>query len=193
MDSHHTFCDIFKVQGHWPPDCITCKSHTQKIPANLTRTILLRAHQWNSQYQGNEKILGLRHFEDWLMDEQYCRYTWPQFLRFISFQRRFIRGRYQIFQIISHSSFAFCINLYVENLFEFCKRGVVSRRVNWMTNRFGFDFTFWAPPTATLSYEFARPTCHHCSRFKFVQNFQSDCICVCICIFIFFIFISWAF
>ena len=97
LDSHHTFCDIFKVQSHWPPDGITCKSHTQKIPANLTRTILLRAHQWNSQYQGNEKILGFRHFEDWLMDEQYCRYTWPQFLRFISFQRRLIKGRYQIF------------------------------------------------------------------------------------------------
>ena len=66
-----------------------------------------------------------------------------------------------------------------------------------MTNRFGFDFTFWAPPTATLSYEFARPTCHHCSRFKFVPKFQSDCTYVCICIFIFFsyiyIFISWVF
>ena len=45
MDSHHTFCDIFKVQSHWPPVGITCKSHTQQIPANLTRTILLRARQ----------------------------------------------------------------------------------------------------------------------------------------------------
>ena len=61
----------------------------------------------NSQNQGNEKILGFRHFEDWSINEQYHRHTSPQFLRFISFQRRLIKGRYQIYQIISHSTFAF--------------------------------------------------------------------------------------